>query len=42
VKASFSSLPGGPTYMEFVQVDIPDEKTEVLVQNYNYVKVSKD
>jgi hypothetical protein len=38
VKASFAALPGGPSYMEFVQIDIPDEHTEVLVQNYNYAK----
>jgi len=42
VKASFASLPEGPTYMEFVQIDIPDKHAEVLVQNYNYQKTTKD
>jgi hypothetical protein len=38
VKASFATLPGGPSYMEFVQVNIPDQHVEVLVQNYNFAK----
>jgi hypothetical protein len=42
VKASFATLTGGPTYMEFVQVHIPDKNAEVLVQNYNFEKISKD
>jgi hypothetical protein len=42
VKASFATLPEGPTYMEFVQVNIPEKQAEVLVQNYNYSKMTKD
>jgi hypothetical protein len=42
VKASFATLPEGPNYLEFLQIEIPDKKAEVLVQNYNYTKIASD
>jgi len=38
VNATYGVLPNGPSYMQYAQVEIPDQKVYLLIHNYDYGK----
>ncbi len=43
VEATYASLPdAGPTYLQYVQVQIPSKHSHLFLHNYDYVKTNKD
>ena len=37
ISASFVTIPNGPAYLEYAEIDVPEQKAYLLIHSYNYV-----